>query len=258
MKSYLLLLVIMLFLAGCESLDRKSLMEQPTQKDTSSELEALFTQPYIDPLTRYLEANQGNTALNDELRQVRQERDRRCKVIADRFSEQAVTAESVDRFRRGYAYSCPQAVQAYANQLELQDTPAQPAPEQRPEPSRTQPPEQTKPHPQSSECYLLTSIKNYADAIRICDAPARSGDLRAQTNLANIHYELKRYDSALHWAKQAAESSADAAFILARLYELGQGVESDQQEALSWYQYAQQMGHHQAGAEGLRLSRELQ
>ena len=258
MKSYLLLLVMMLLLAGCESMDRKSLMEQFTQKDTTSDLEALFSQPYIDPLTRYLEANQRNTALNDQLRQVRQERDRRCKVIADRYAKQEVTAESVDRFRRGYAYSCPQAVQAYARQLESKNAPAQLVSEQRPEASTAQPPEQPKSHPQASECYLLTSIKNYADAIRICDAPAKSGDLRAQTNLANIHYELKRYDSALHWAKQAAESSADAAFILARLYELGQGVESDQQEALSWYQYAQQMGHRQAGAEGLRLSRELQ
>lgn len=248
MKSRLLLLVITLLLAGCGSMSHRDQIEQSSQSETEAELNALFSQPYIDPLTRYLETNRNNPARADERRRVRQERDRRCQVIADNYAQQEVTAQSVERFRRGYNYSCPRAVQAYASQLESK-------------PVTPDSPVVTEPaplHAQSSDCYLLTSIKNYAEAIRVCEAPAASGDLRAQTNMATIHYELKRYELALKWTKLAAESSAEAAFLLARLYEQGQGVEANPQEALNWYQHAQQMGHAQAGSESLRLSHEIQ
>jgi TPR repeat protein len=252
MKSRLLLLVITLLLAGCGSMNHQQQMEQSSQNKAESELNALFSQPYIDPLTRYLETNRNNPARTDELRKVRQERDRRCQVIADNYAKQKVTAQSVERFRRGYTYSCPRAVQAYASQLESKSTISKTAPDS---PSITT--EQIPAHVQSSDCYLLTSIKNYAEAIRVCEAPAASGDLRAQTNMATIHYELKRYELALKWTKLAAESSAEAAFLLARLYEQGQGVEANPQEALNWYQHAQQLGHTQAGSESLRLSHEI-
>ncbi len=77
------------------------------------ERQALFEQPYIDPLTRYLEEHAEDPRYAEVLTDISRERDRRCAAIADEFAERPANRETLARYRRGYLYSCPAEVNAF-------------------------------------------------------------------------------------------------------------------------------------------------
>src|SRR3989338_6344143 len=59
-----------------------------------------------------------------------------------------------------------------------------------------------------------------------------------------IYYQSKNYASAMNlWRKAAAHGSASAQFALGFMYEKGEGVVPDNQQALSWYGKAGEQGH---------------
>ncbi|RPJ03987.1 MAG: hypothetical protein EHM37_23955, partial [Deltaproteobacteria bacterium] len=74
----------------------------------AEEVQALKAQPYIDPLTRYLEQHRGDAARENYLAELETLRDQRCKAVAERYARQSRTAATFARFRAGYAFSCPE------------------------------------------------------------------------------------------------------------------------------------------------------
>lgn len=220
--------------------------------DYDAELDALFEQQYIDPLTDYL-----TTYANDEDRAgylgvVREERDWRCSVIAARYANREPTRANLQRYRAGYQYSCPEKVSAFARRVA-----AAPAPRSDDTTATTQQAQSPGPAPptpaplmteQLSECYLLTRISNFSAARKACRAPAEAGDTRSQANMAEIARTFENYQEALEWAQRAADESADAAYLLAVLYQKGHGVDQDRDTALKWYARAAALGHPDASS----------
>lgn len=239
-------LVMILALTGCESLQTKEhekvAAEAPAPASVPArEIEALFSQPYIDPLTRYLQQHGDDERRAEYLSQVLQERDRRCDMIAQRYATRPLTRQTLEQYRAGYGYSCPAQVAAFARRLaEVAPTAA--------EAQNTSAVAQTNAgangdwSAQLNDCYLLTSIRNHGEARQACLEPAERGDARAQYNMALIARALGDYTDALHWAHMAADRSARARYLLGDLYAKGQGVAADDANALRWYREAAEMG----------------
>ncbi len=227
------------------------------EKPQQDELASLFDQPYIDPLTEYLQRHDGDPEQADQLAQVRRERDRRCRVIAGQYRDEPLTEAALQRYRAGYSFSCPAQVADYEAALEERQAQAQAAsaPEESlsgstppsPTPTEASAPAQASPNPevreQLSECYLLTTIRNFREALQACQVPAEAGHVQAQTNMAVISHALADYPRALRWASEAAPESGEAAFLLAEMYSSGRGVEPDPETANKWYHQAAGQGH---------------
>jgi len=265
----LTMILLTLLLSGCETSQRrdqagnlikhskdviKTTVNNALGNDQS--IQQLFAQPYIDPLTRYLEQNHGRADLSAELNTVKTERDRRCAAIAQRFNSQPITKANLDRYRAGYQYSCANDVAAYEQRLSsvatLNTTDNTTDSIQSSTSTQT-----TRAAPTSDplkECYLLVSIRNYHEALKACQAPAENNNTSAQTQMALVHYALKNYDQAIRWANQAAPRSAEAAYLLGQLHQNGQGTPTNQAQATLWFQRAADMGHSQARAELTKLN----
>jgi hypothetical protein len=214
MYQLFLILTGVALLAGCTSFRTLGTPEQPTAAPQVSEsietpsqpkpqsskeehmVETLFAQPYIDPLTRYLENTRGNTGRADLRQRVRDERNHRCEVIAARYNAEPVTESARAAYRNGYEYSCASDVDAYAQRLATLKAQTPPEPEPALE-KEAAPPELSK---QLNDCYLLTAIRNFSEALKACQQPADQGDVKAQTNMALMTFALKDYTSAFHWA----------------------------------------------------------
>lgn len=279
MYRFLVILIGTLVLTGCGTLQRERLMdasadlmaktEQALQRmglaqapeDTvtdehAAELQALFAQPYIDPLTRYLQRHGDDSARQPGLAEVRDERDRRCAAVAARYRSAPLTQAALDRYRAGYSLSCAQDVEAYAGLLKsLRQESAEIAAEA----GKAEPAESTQPEAPSevaakpvfsqqlNDCYLLTAIRNFSEALKACREPAEAGDLQAQTNMAHIAYAFQDHVSAYRWAREAAPESFEASYLLGKLYAAGHGVEKNSEKAKRWYAKAARQGH--AGAQ---------
>lgn len=257
-----LLLLLTVLVSGCAGLEPEKVWERssallagskegpdsnrqerssanPTPKELKREVEQLFAQPYIDPLTRYLRDHAGDTGRVLQLRRVGQERERRCEAIAGRYREGPLNAPTLARYQAGYQFSCPDDVEAYARRLRQQQAS-----------QAAVAPESTEPHPadetlsrQLNDCYLLTTIRNFTAALKACREPAESGDLKAQTNMALISYALQDYANAGYWAREAAPDSGTASYLLGEMYAAGLGVAQSHKEAEAWYSQAVKLGH---------------
>lgn len=267
MRHFVLLLSAVSLLAGCSAvppgssekhtgswLDRTTGMLRnwggAERKDAyDKEVARLFAQPYIDPLTRYLEQYRNDASRADHLHQVLVERDKRCAAIADRYASRPLTAQTLDQYRSGYSYSCPAQVEAFAERVKAASAAAgthSDTTSPKNEAANNAEDSQTwggKYAQQLNDCYLLTTIRNFGEAAHACQLPAEQGDLRAQYNMALISRSLQKYDDALHWARTAQGRSADARYLLGQLYASGQGVARDDHQALHWYRMAAQQGH---------------
>lgn len=257
----LVVLAAFLFLTGCESLQQGTLFEERgglwgsensnsgtsapdiEQPSAPSEVDALFAQPYIDPLTRYLNRFADENTQPPRLPEVRRERDLRCAIISERFNRRALTPETLASYRVGYAFSCPDDVARYGQHLADQQSQAI-------ERATTETPVAVSPRlpKELNDCYLLTRIRNFSDALRACRGPAEDGNRRAQVNMALISHSLEDYSQAQQWAREAAPDSPEAAFLLGQMYLSGQGVERDNESAQRWFAQAAQQGHSDAKA----------
>lgn len=114
--SFLAYLFFFLLVAACtppgnERLEAPGSREQQTD---ASELRELFAQNYIDPLSDYIKANSADTAKAEAVEKVKAERMKRCRRVAARYHRRAKNSVNLEKLTRGYGYSCPQVVAAFA------------------------------------------------------------------------------------------------------------------------------------------------
>lgn len=263
---YRLLVIIMsaVLIAGCGNLKTSDFLsrtgdalskigQRPPTADLDQEIKPLFDQPYIDPLTEYLQRYADDPARTAHLGQVRGERERRCAAVAGRYNTDEITAPSLALYRRGYGFSCPQDVAAYEARLEAMQQASKPARQ----PASELLSDDSEVHDdkaqkvavsgQLNDCYLLTRIRNFSGALKACLGPAEAGVAGAQASMAQIQNALGNHESAYRWARQAAPESGQGAYLLGEMYAQGLGVAQDKDAAAEWFRTAIGLGY--AGAE---------
>lgn len=222
-----LMIVLGQILGGCTVLsDDESVAAASTRLE---ERRALFDQPYIDPLTRYLETHGDDPRYAEVLTAILVERDRRCAAIADEYTQRPVNRETLARYRRGYLYSCPADVNAFHARVRAQDasraaTASQP--EEEPESEqmeevegaqdsdaldasvaslaeRDKRVEESLERRQRNDCYLLFTIRNLGEAREACRGPAEEGDSRAQRHMGSMAEVKGDRQEAVRWYRQA-------------------------------------------------------
>lgn len=234
-------LLLMGCVAGCAALpDRWRPGETGGGDDgLSAEVEHLLDQPFIDPLTRFLEQHLSQ-ADTRSYQKIARERDSRCRAIGTRYARQAATAQTLRSLRNGYQYSCPTQVEAFARRVP--STPASDAPaDLRP----AAPPPTSRPPlpPEASDCYLLFTIRNYQRALPACSAAARAGDGQSQHHLASLLRHNRALTDALYWAEQsAAKGYPPGQLLLAEFYQRGHGAPGDTDRALGLIEAAANQG----------------
>jgi len=260
------LLVIMMsavLIAGCGNLKTSDFLSRTGdalskigQRDSMAgfdqEIQPLFDQPYIDPLTEYLQRYQNDSSRTAQLGQVRAERERRCAAIARRYNAGEITETVLAQYRRGYSFSCPQDVAAYEARLEAIPQGAKPARQPGSEPlnndseERDDEAQKVAVSRQLNDCYLLTRIRNFSGALAACRGPAEVGAVGAQASMALIENALGNHESAYRWARKAAPESGQAAYLLGEMYAQGRGVAQDKDSAAKWFKVAAGLGHAEA------------
>lgn len=239
------------------------------------EVERLFNQPLIDPLTAYLESKPNDLRYVPHRQRVARERDRRCENIGQRYARRPATQQNLDQLRSLYTRSCPLQVAQFEERLrntpdvelvaqtrEAEPQPAAPPREPRPAPEPAAPipaPEPAAPPPelatvqaeparnvddaQAKDCYLLFAIRNFQQAHRACIAAARNGDAKAQHHMASMARSSGELEAAFHWAGQSAEQNhAPGQLLLAGLYRNGEGTEANAEAAARLLRAAAEQG----------------
>lgn len=260
-------ILMILLLNGCANISgnlfSRTSTNTPEQADRhQAEKQALFDQPFIDPLTDYLIEHQSEPERRAVLQHIRRERDQRCATIAGEFAGEPATPAVLERYNRGYGYSCPQQVADFKinveRQLALSKQKQQPAIEPAPVTPAVESSSEKRASDQAlSDCYLLTTIRNFSAAREACLEPAENGDLRSQVNMARVAYAFEDYNSALAWAEKAAPESLDAAFLLGQMYARGLGVGQNMDQAVYWYNEAARQGHKEAQTAIIRYRENL-
>ena len=256
MRALLVLLLgLTAALTGCESLSKpdgllarssevlqnqrqrlaelaSSLRSDPQEQARHTEVQALFDQQYIDPLTEYLRLHSEDIDYAPYLDLVRAERNERCSAVANRYAGQTASPASLQRLKRGYNLSCsqqpptsklPAAAQSNSNQ-----------------PTRA---ESTSLSGESKDCYLLFSIKNFQQAAAPCSAAAANDDAKAQHHLAVIAQANNDQAQALQWATRSAElGDPNGQLMLANLL----SRKGDDEQAFRWLQASADQGQREA------------
>ncbi|PCC97453.1 tetratricopeptide repeat protein [Halopseudomonas pelagia] len=227
-----------------------SLVGSKDQALLQQEIDALFAQPYIDPLTLYIEEHSADDRRAKQLALVAQERDNRCAAIAQTYAGRDATRDNLQRMQRGYLMSCPEDVQDFAARVK------QTKPTERPTPSTASAPEAPTPEieisaaveeavsrRQNSNCYLLFTIKNYTQALSACRPIAESGDAKAQQHMASLERARGDFPAAFAWAgRSAGQQHAPGQLILGQLYQAGQGTAENKTKALQLMRQAADQG----------------
>jgi TPR repeat protein len=205
-----------------------------------AEVDALLGQPLIDPLTRYLEQHSGDEARATYLAKVAGERDSRCQVIAKRYAGEAANPQNLQRMQRGYLYSCPGEVKAFASRVDSAK-PAAAARQTTPGAGSPGPTALTESlsRKEANNCYMLFTIKNYRQALEACREPAQHGDAKAQHHMASLALTNRDHEAAAAWAtRSAGQQFAPGQLLLGNLYKDGRGVKKDPAQALKLMQQA--------------------
>jgi len=225
--------------------DKLEALSSPANNENyDSEVEVLLAQPYIDPLTDYINQHIDDEDRAEPLRQISAARKMRCQAIADKYASRPLTDESLNRYQAGYNYSCPKHVEAFALKLANAKKSEQTDDADTESPS---PPEKivldeaivsNVNKEQLNDCYLLTTISNFREAKNACLSPANNGDVRSQLNMAIIDKALANYSQSLKWAKKVEPKSPRARFLIGELYASGLGVKLDEGAAFHWFEKA--------------------
>lgn len=223
-------------LTGCSMIPNQSVSKKyDASNDT---VRSLFAQPYIDPLTHYIKRYSADAEKSTEVALVRKEREKRCKLVADNYAKEPLTEESLKRYTRGYQFSCPAEVDQFAKKV------AELAESKSTNSDRVAADNANK--KQLNDCYLLTKIRNFSDALQACRQPASQGDTKAQVNMAMMAYALKNYEEARYWATKAAPSSGIASNLVGEIYLQGDGVDVNLSMAKKWFENAIKQGFNDA------------
>ncbi len=256
-------------------------MDSASSADNDADIQALFAQKRIDPLTDYLNTHQGDKNKAEQVARVLQERDQRCEKIAAWHLKKAPTQENLDRLKGGYAYSCQSLIETFTQRVaEVQRTQtpnnqaiasapkeAEPVPEavaaETPKAEKTQndvaklpPPVVTQPAPapmieQKKDCQQAMQQKNFAKILDACPKKAQKGLLQAQLTLAKMYADGKGVaqndQQAVQWYRLAAEQGDKTAqSALGVYYYTGNGVQQNYRQAAQWQHKAAQQGYPEA------------
>lgn len=225
---------------GRRLVDFASSLGRQDQQHFQAEVDALIGQPLIDPLTRYLEEHAGDDARADYLARLASERDSRCQAIAKRHAGEAPTPQNLQRLQRGYLYSCPGEVKAFASRVDGTRT-AGAANRAAPDAEAHRPAAMAESlgRKEANNCYMLFTIKNYRQALEACREPAQRGDARAQHHMASLALTNRDLEAAAAWAtRSAGQQFPPGQLLLGNLYKDGQGVRKDPVQALKLIQQA--------------------
>ncbi len=217
------------------------------------ELDELFAQPYIDPLTLYLEEHSADDRRARQLPLVAQERDKRCAAIAEIYAGREASQANLQRMRRGYLMSCPEDVQDFAARVKQASAAQAAAAGETPQPASEPATEsaadlnraldEALARRQNSNCYLLFTIKNYTQAYEACRPIAASDDAKAQHHMASLERSRGNYGPAFSWAERSAgQQHPPGQLILGQLYQAGQGTQQDQAKGLELMRKAADSG----------------
>ena len=251
-KSFIYLLFC-IPLVGCEVTEEKPVSPTPELANSSSsadmlEIQALFEQDKIDPLTRYLHQYTKEADKQVLLERVYAEREKRCQRIGKRYAQRAKTQKNLQRLMAGYQYSCPTIVEAFARRLEQASMTQAPADISTTEPEAPSPVEANG---SKSDCLPYVQKQQFTQALKPCLSSAAAGDLQAQLALAEMYETGLGVDvddmQAVHWYQKAAQQgSRQAQSELGVRYYTGSGVVQDYQTAAHWQQKAAAQGHPEA------------
>ncbi|WP_339650425.1 tetratricopeptide repeat protein [Halopseudomonas pelagia] len=219
------------------------------------EVDELFAQPYIDPLTLYIEEHSADDRRAKQLALVAQERDQRCGGIAQTYAKRDATQDHLQRMQRGYLRSCPEDVQDFAARVtQSRVTPSAVAQSPAAAQVRSEPApaiaadfsaavDEAVSRRQNSNCYLLFTIKNYTQAHSACRPIADSGDAKAQHHMASLERTRGDFPAAFAWAgRSAGQQHAPGQLVLGQLYQAGQGTAVDKTKALQLMRQAANQG----------------
>jgi hypothetical protein len=81
------------------------------------EIDMLFNQEYIDPLTDYIETYRKDETRSAYVQQVLMEREARCATVEQRYQHKKQDKATLAKLESGYNYSCPQVVAQFATQV---------------------------------------------------------------------------------------------------------------------------------------------
>lgn len=227
-----------------------SLVGSKDQALLQEEIDTLFAQPYIDPLTLYIEEHSGDDRRAKQLALVAQERDQRCGVIAQTYAGRDATRDNLQRMQRGYLMSCPEDVQDFAARVKKASPVKRPAESTAttteaptPEAEISTAVDEAVSRRQNSNCYLLFTIKNYTQALGACRPIAESGDAKAQQHMASLERTRGDFPAAFAWAERsAAQQHAPGQLILGQLHQAGQGTAENKAKALQLMRQAADQG----------------
>lgn len=98
------------------------------------------------------------------------------------------------------------------------------------------------------DAMLAFENQDYATALNIVLPLAQNNDVEAMTLLGRVYDEgFNKAKEAFAWFKKAAElGNAQAQVELAELYDAGEGVTQDTEQAVKWYEKAAEQGHEEA------------
>ncbi len=249
----------------------QALPAQKSQED--AEVEALFEQKFIDPLTQYIEKYADDDSKRKHLALIQEERDKRCEKIADWYAKKEPTEENLLRLKGGYAYSCMPLVVAFTERVSSAASeatqmlpPADEAENALPDSdervvSETEPqqttltessPEAQPPMPQQAQaCQQSMAQNHYAQMAEYCPALAQQGDVKAQLMLAKMYADGKGVaqsdQETVKWYQMAAkQGDKTAQSALGVSYYTGNGIAQDYRKAAYWQREAANQGHPEA------------
>ena len=252
---HILCVLSLMLLSGCSTFSNVSdaiFSEDETSKTSTGEwldsddLDTLVTQPYIDPLTRYILRNKDNEQMARQVEVAYTEQQKRCKEAFERIVSSNPDVKEITRFSLGYKFSCPLQVSELQNQADEEKSMALNTSIINAESIYNDLSERDS--QQASECYLLLSIKNYTEAKTACSPLIERGDVLAVEGIAEIAHLEEDYENFILLATPIAMQSASLSFLMGQVYELGQGVPISVESAREWYLVSQQLGHSEAQA----------
>ncbi len=233
------------------------------------EIDELFAQPYIDPLTAYLEEHSADERRAKQLVLVAQERAERCAAVAGIYAGRDASQANLNRMQRAYLMSCPEDVRDFAARVQQTNATRVASDSKTPQPDAvpaldpasdgasdvafvavSDPAEdlnnaleEALTRRQNSDCYLLFTIMNHSQAHGACRPIAESGDAKAQHHMASLERSRGNFADAFSWAERSARQQHPAGqLILGQLYQAGQGTRRDQAKGLTLMQEAADSG----------------
>ena len=172
-----------------------------------AEVTKLLAQSHIDPISRFIFSHETDPAYKSANQRLTQEKKQRCDKISKRYQAKAKTKNQLNKLQKGYQFSCPNVVTAFALSIANSKT------------------------------------NKIVDKKEVGNSQQQAKTLQA----CNQHYEAMDYPNALRYCRQLAlHGHAKAQLKLGMIYADGRGINKDYQAAYVWLTLAVQSGIEQA------------